>query len=127
MPGLSSPLDDGRVVRKLDDGVGALGGYADVYEEGVQGRDEHAALRGAGVESQDGDGGAQMFLWVLCLYSLYLSKKGRWTADVQVFYSITLLPLDWVLSAKICLSVPRQSLNEVNQRQSPLDGVTRMK
>ena len=46
--------DDGRVVSKLHDGVGAVCGHAAVCEQGVEERAEHAALRGSGVEDQGG-------------------------------------------------------------------------
>ena len=46
--------DDGRVVSKLHDGVGAVCGHAVVCEQGVEERAEHAALRGSGVEDQGG-------------------------------------------------------------------------
>ena len=46
--------DEGRVVSKLHDGVGALCGQAVVREQEVEERAEHAALRGSGVEDQGG-------------------------------------------------------------------------
>ena len=42
-------VDDGRVVSKLHDGVGAVCGHGVVCEQGVEERAEHAALRGTGV------------------------------------------------------------------------------
>ena len=46
--------DDGRVVSKLHDGVGAVYGHTVVCEQGVEERAEHTALRGSGVEDQGG-------------------------------------------------------------------------
>lgn len=46
--------DNGCVVSKLCDGVGALCGHAVMGEQGVEERAEHAALGCAGVESQGG-------------------------------------------------------------------------
>ncbi|KAI3372494.1 hypothetical protein L3Q82_022695 [Scortum barcoo] len=50
--------NDGRVVSKFDDVVGAVGGHAVMREQGVQQRAEHTALGGAGVQSQGGGCGA---------------------------------------------------------------------
>ncbi len=50
--------DDGRVVSKIDDGVGVVCGHVVMRERGVQERTEHAALRCACVESQGGGYGA---------------------------------------------------------------------
>ena len=49
---------DSRVISKLNDGVGAVGGQAVMREQGVQERTEHAALGGTCVESQGGGCGA---------------------------------------------------------------------
>ena len=40
---------DGRVISKLNDGVGAVGGHTVMREQGVQERTEHTALGGTGV------------------------------------------------------------------------------
>ncbi len=50
--------DDGCVISKFDDGVGAVGGHPVVHEQGVQERAKHADLRGANVESLCGGCGA---------------------------------------------------------------------
>ncbi len=54
----SDQADDGRVLSKLDDGVGAVRGHAVLHEQGLQERAEHTTLRDAGVESQSGGCGA---------------------------------------------------------------------
>ncbi len=41
-------------ISKFEDGVGAVGGHTVMCEQGVQEGAEHAALRGASVESQGG-------------------------------------------------------------------------
>lgn len=61
--------NDSRVISKLDDGAGAVGGHIFVREQGVQERAEHAALRGPSVESQvERCGGASLHsLGTVCL------------------------------------------------------------
>ncbi len=50
--------DDGRVISRLDDGVGAVGGHTVIREQGEQDGAEYAALRGACLDSQGGGCGA---------------------------------------------------------------------
>ncbi len=76
---VSDQTDDGHVVNKLDESVGALCDYAVMREQGVQARAQHAALRGSGVEGQSGGGVAAYLADLLCLYVNWsrTSESGR--------------------------------------------------
>jgi len=71
--GMTPPPQDGGVVRKPNDGVGAVCGYTVIRVQGVQEGNEYAALRGSGAQGQYRGGEI--------VHSLYLPSACREVQD----------------------------------------------